>query len=1722
MLRNVFISIATFVFLFLCTTLVYSYDKELHERSVQFSTIHSSEFSATLQADLTECPVFSVDEEDVAQFFSTGTLWALPANTQAVSIAIESSAYRLLSSDELETLEDIPTETLPSLVTVSPVMRMRGVALTSIAINPVQPSPSGDGFVFYEDARFSLSYDQAGSEPVRPLPRAFYEVMRPLIRNLDEIIGDPDRNPEPYLIITAPGYLGAALEQFVFWKQQRGHTVDLVTTETTGTTNQSIRSYLQQRYDTDETPPVFVVLIGDVDGVNAMPGWNIQGYHTASIISDHLYTLLDGDDYLPDVLIGRLSVDSQFELQTVVNKCVKYEREPYLPEGDWRSRMAIVGVRSTPHTFTSYNSAWPTLLWVAQEFLDAGYTDIDSIMYPGGQASQINSSINGGLSFLTYRGFGSPSDWAYPIYTIGNISGTTNGEMLPVITSIVCGGGAFESPTDPCFGEAWLRRGTPTSPAGAVGFIGPSELDTKTRWNNTNTAGIYTGILHEGVNTLSGAMLRGKMELIHQFPNNVNTDEANANTSVPFYFRCYNLLGDPGLNFYVGPARPIGYEITSELVLGMPSASISVWNSEGALADVRGTVSVNGAVYSRSISDESGSLVLALPQTNADTIEIVLTKPRFHPQIINETLVDEDGTVAASNIIIYDDGSHESIGNGDGQFSTGERLAFVFDITNYGNSTIEGNQMLNVSSDDERVRITDGSHLLPEILPGETVEGLDFFVEVRFGAGGPYPLVLDWWFQGIMSTWQTSHEILTPRLTVSGVATDGGIGSPEPGMTQSISLIVHNFGEATMPISIATLTSFDDRIQILDSIATYDPIQPGMTSSGSGTNNFQISVDEMYPGERIPVQVKFERNIVGGNYLIVDYDLMIGNLTDSDPTAPDGYGYRAYDSWDAGYPEAPQYSWFEIDPHYGGPGTILQVSDIAAGYDATVTVDLPFSFSFYGNSYSQLSVCTNGFAAFGDTDESYFRNYAIPAIASPERMLCPFWDDLISGNGRICAYYHEASGRFIVQWSRMENAYGNGTIETFQLMLYDTDCWPTRTGDGDILFQYHTINNVDAWDNYATIGIQDRTAGFALPLSYASFPVPGFRSPRARSAVLITTGRDTSGPYVVFGGNMIDDDNEGASSGNGNGTAQNGETIELAVQLSNIGTVDMPASAGVLLEMDPQVELITSELAFPAIPAGASVSSNPVVVELSPAIPNGKFVNFTLSLGEGALPCVVLPTLTVTGPVLNSVALRVDDDETDASSGNGNHEFNPLETIELFPTIQNSGENLASNVTATLIRNNTNISILDNSVPIGIVEADTTFEAAEPFLVQVPWGIGNSRPIEFTLTLTDGYGVSWESDFSFVVAETILEFENFRFADPVPGGNDDGRISPGETVEVYLKLRNRGIGSATNVEIEVLSISDGATVDPMFYPFGSVSGNSFREMDDPFYLTIAETVTEPSLLVMNVRISCSERNPFTEQIPVIIGHAGFIDDFENSYNRWSTYGTPGLWNRQSEQYVSESTAYYCGNLNSHSYPSYSDAYLRSPYFEFPGHGTLVVSTRYDIPDYADRARIDLQTGVTTYQMLAEINGTDLEWHELRLPLDGLPPTNRARIRFWFSSNSRDEGGGWYIDDVQLLDASSPVSDFGPEAVPEEVTLAQNFPNPFNDRTSFTYTIPKSMHVRLSLYNIEGRKVIDLVNERQDAGKYRAAWQPISLASGLYFARLEAGNRMITRKLVYLR
>ncbi|MBI4536162.1 MAG: T9SS type A sorting domain-containing protein [Ignavibacteriae bacterium] len=91
-----------------------------------------------------------------------------------------------------------------------------------------------------------------------------------------------------------------------------------------------------------------------------------------------------------------------------------------------------------------------------------------------------------------------------------------------------------------------------------------------------------------------------------------------------------------------------------------------------------------------------------------------------------------------------------------------------------------------------------------------------------------------------------------------------------------------------------------------------------------------------------------------------------------------------------------------------------------------------------------------------------------------------------------------------------------------------------------------------------------------------------------------------------------------------------------------------------------------------------------------------------------------------------------------------------------------------------------------------------------------------------------------------------------------------------------------------------------------------------------------------------------------------------------------------------------------------------------------------------------------------------------------------------------------------------------------ETLPEKTALLQNYPNPFNPSTTIGYDLARDGFVSLKVFNVIGEEVASLVNEEKPAGEHAIMWIPQSLASGVYFYRLQSGSFVESRKLLLLK
>lgn len=128
----------------------------------------------------------------------------------------------------------------------------------------------------------------------------------------------------------------------------------------------------------------------------------------------------------------------------------------------------------------------------------------------------------------------------------------------------------------------------------------------------------------------------------------------------------------------------------------------------------------------------------------------------------------------------------------------------------------------------------------------------------------------------------------------------------------------------------------------------------------------------------------------------------------------------------------------------------------------------------------------------------------------------------------------------------------------------------------------------------------------------------------------------------------------------------------------------------------------------------------------------------------------------------------------------------------------------------------------------------------------------------------------------------------------------------------------------------------------------------------------------------------------------------------------------------------------------------------------------------------------------------------------------------VRGRIYLNVHSSVNAGGEIRADMKLGSGTPTSVQRISEYIPETVLLGQNYPNPFNPVTTITFQVPASEQVVLKIYDLIGKEVATLVNERKQAGMYSVRFDASEFAGGIYFYRISAGTMMQTKKMILLK
>ena len=976
---------------------------------------------------------------------------------------------------------------------------MRGVRLVTVRMNPIQYNPVTRELRVTTRFRVTIHFEGEDwrSVPTRQIPMSssWANSLSGALLNADDLDVDSSQ-PGSYLIICKnDAGLINYLQPLMEWKMRKGHSVTLQTFNY-GANNYAIKTLIQNAYDTWPVPPEFVLLVGDVTGTYALPGWQTNDNY----VIDHPYSQLEGNDILADVALGRLPAGSSTEVQTMVNKILYYEKMPYTTSTDWYHQgVVIAGNANAGLSSVQVNR------WIKTRMVQLQYTRIDTFWYwmSGSVAGTLTPAINDGVLFANYRGNNHMEN--FTTYSIDNL---TNGRKLPFVVTITCGTGGFGGwgMSGESLMQHFVTVGTPTSPKGAVACVGTATLDTHTRQNNTVDMGTWAGIFDLGITYAGEALNYGKLQLYYTY-------EQHDPQSVDDFSKWNALAGDPGLELFTHAIQYMTCDVPASLPYGENSLSLTV-NETGVGPLENATVcfykSGTGGMQAVGYTDANGQVTLPISVTAAGNLKVTITKQNFYPIVDSLDIVQAAVAVGYYSHSVDDDNLGGSSGDNDHVVNPGEIVQIPLTLKNFGSSTTATGVSATGSLNDAYATLSSATQSFPNLPPGSTGNSSgSYLVTVAPNCPNGHGLPLMFSASSGQGSWPgiINLSVVSYDLAVLSAVASGSDSLLSPGETANFVLTVSNVGGKTAANLTATLTSLSSYVTVNDNSASFGTVNVNSTATCSANPFNLTAAANTPPGYQANLAVTFNAN---GATQTDTLTIALGAKTQADPTGPDAYGYYCFDNTDVNYPQHPTYAWMEIDPAYGGGGTQLAISDPGENLDASVVVNLPFTFRYYGQTTNAITVCSNGWlSCYPDNSFNDFRNYPIPTPMGPFAMIAPFWDDLITwSGGHVFTRYEAANHRFVVEWSRLNNLTSI-TQQVFEAILLDPAYYPTPTGDGEILFQYNAITQVagPGDDNpYSTVGIESWDQQTGIEVTYWNTYDDPATAPLANSrAYLFTT-----------------------------------------------------------------------------------------------------------------------------------------------------------------------------------------------------------------------------------------------------------------------------------------------------------------------------------------------------------------------------------------------------------------------------------------------------------------------------------------------------------------------------------------------------------------------------------------------------------------------------------------
>ena len=504
---------------------------------------------------------------------------------------------------------------------------------------------------------------------------------------------------------------------------------------------------------------------------------------------------------------------------------------------------------------------------------------------------------------------------------------------------------------------------------------------------------------------------------------------------------------------------------------------------------------------------------------------------------------------------------------------------------------------------------------------------------------------------------------------------------------------------------------------------------------------------------------------------------------------------------------------------------------------------------------------------------------------------------------------------------------------------------------------------------------------------------------------------------------------------------------------------------------------------------------------------------------------------------------------------------NPGEEINMQTWVKNWGNALASNVIGKLRISVPCATIIDSVKSFGnIAPNDSAYTGSNGFVFTIAPSCTNNQRINLQLYCKDALDSTWQSNIILTVAQCVLQHTSTTINDPVPGGNNNGIINLGETVNLIATIGNIGGAIANNVTSVLSSTTAGITVVDANGNFGTITqNNTANNTSDPYTIHVDSSVVPGTIAQFQIIVTSGYyTDTFYFTLPIEI----YLIDLESNNGYYITDPITGAWEwgvptsgpNGAHSGTKVWATVLAGNYqNSANWKLTSEPFTataNNPQLRFwhwyqmevsgstPGRaydgGNVKISTNngstwtlirpvggYNGLGYTSNAGIPNESCYT---------GMQSTWTEavFNLPIS---TGQQFLLRWHFGSDAAVQQAGWYIDDISGYGFTTGLSGIseGSQSFNHLTTMLYALkPNPaFNGLTHISFSLAEPNKVSLQIYDASGRIVKTLVNSQLTRGVYNLTWDGKDktgnqVAQGIYFCRLKTDKSNSIRKMTLVK